>query len=89
MTPMAGGIAAGKQDGFVFGFGFLERFLTPGVPVDGVVGVLEEIRRGFVDKAVGIFGFRHNIFILLGLFFLKLSIPKSFTLLYVDNNFHM
>jgi hypothetical protein len=61
MPSVASGIAAGKQDGFIFGFGFSKGFVAPGVPIDRVVGVLEEIRGGFVDQAVGVLGFGHFI----------------------------
>jgi len=38
---VAGGVARGEKDEFVFFAGFVEGFLPPRVPVDGVAGVLE------------------------------------------------
>jgi hypothetical protein len=48
MPPLAGGIAAKKQNRLVFSLCFFERFAPRG-PVNGVVGVLEQVWRGFVD----------------------------------------
>ena len=52
VAPVAGGVADGQEDGFVFGPGLGKGFLTPGIPVHGVVGVLEEIGTFFVDETV-------------------------------------
>jgi hypothetical protein len=49
---VADGIAAGKQDRFVFCFSFGECFFALGVPVNRVMGMLEEIKAGFVNQAV-------------------------------------
>jgi hypothetical protein len=40
MAPMAGRVTNAHQDQFVFGFGFVKGFFAPGVPVNGVIGVL-------------------------------------------------
>jgi hypothetical protein len=53
MAPVTGRIADGQQDRPV---GFpreSKRFLPPGKPIDGIVGVLQQIRRCLVDQAVG------------------------------------
>jgi hypothetical protein len=47
VAPVAGGIANRKKYRFIFGFGFYKRFLTPGIPVDGVVFVLQQVGRFF------------------------------------------
>jgi hypothetical protein len=44
MAPVTGGVANAEKDGFVFGAGAGERFLAPGIPIDGVLGVLEQVR---------------------------------------------
>lgn len=41
---MAGGIADGEEHRLILGFGFLEGFLPPRVPVDRVVSVLSPPR---------------------------------------------
>jgi hypothetical protein len=51
---MAGGIADGKEDGFVFLFRADEGFLSPGIPIHRVVGVLEQIGTFLVDQPVGV-----------------------------------
>jgi len=48
VAPVTGGIADGEEDGLIFAAGFFERFFTPGVPVDWIVGVLPEIGTFFV-----------------------------------------
>ena len=53
VAPVTGGVADGEKYGFVLGPGTGERFLAPGVPVDGVVSVLEEIGARLVDQPVG------------------------------------
>ena len=40
VAPVAGGVADAEEDGLVFGFGFLQGFFSPGIPIHGVVGVL-------------------------------------------------
>jgi hypothetical protein len=50
---MAGGVADAKEDGAVEFASLGERFRAPRVPVDRIVGVLFEIRAGFVDEAIG------------------------------------
>jgi hypothetical protein len=53
MAPMAGCIANAYQNGFVFLFGPLQRLITPGIPVNRIMGMLQQIRTGFFDEAVG------------------------------------
>lgn len=47
MAPVAGRVADGKKDWLVFLLGFLKSLIAPGMPIDRVIGVLEEIRRTF------------------------------------------
>ena len=55
VTPVAGRVADRKEDQFVlFARGF-QRGLAPRIPIDGIGGVLQEIARGFVREAVGMF----------------------------------
>ena len=53
MAPMTGGIADAKEDWFVFGIGFIKGFLSPRVPIYGVMGMLQEIRTFLVYKSIG------------------------------------
>lgn len=55
MSPMASGIADGEEYGFVFGGGFGKGGVAPWHPVDGVVGVLEQVGGFFVDEGIGFF----------------------------------
>jgi hypothetical protein len=62
MSSVPGGIAAGKQDGFVFGFGFLKSFFTPTPRISIIQGCgVEEVGAGFVNQAVDNFGFSHLV----------------------------
>jgi hypothetical protein len=49
---VTGGIADGQKYRFVLRPRFVKRLVTPWVPVDGVVGVLEEIGGFFVDEFI-------------------------------------
>src|SRR6185437_12336496 len=53
MAPVASGIADREQDGAIFFIGKLQGFRSPGIPVYGVVGMLQQIRAGFVNKTIG------------------------------------
>ena len=52
VAPMAGGVADGKEDGLVLGASFLEGLVAPGVPVHGIVGVLQKVGAGFVGESI-------------------------------------
>ena len=52
MAPVAGGVADREQHRPVLGAGARERLLAPGVPVDRVLRVLEEVRAGLLREAV-------------------------------------
>ena len=52
VAPVAGRIADREQDRLVLGAGALERVIPPRVPVDGVVGVLEEVGAGLLGEPV-------------------------------------
>ena len=54
VAPVAGGVADGQQDRLVLGPRLLKGLRSPGIPVDGVVGVLDQIRAHLVDEAVGL-----------------------------------
>ena len=43
VAPVAGGVAYGEEDGFVELFGEVKSFRGPWMPINGVVGVLEEV----------------------------------------------
>ena len=53
VAPVAGRIADAQQDGLVLGLGPLQGLLAPGVPVHGIIGVLQEVGAGLVNQAVG------------------------------------
>ena len=52
VAPVAGGVADAEQDRQVALAGGLERLLAPGIPVNRVVFVLEQIEASFVGQAV-------------------------------------
>ncbi len=52
MAPVTSTIANAQQDRFVGGLGGLERVGSPGVPIDRIFFVLEEVRAGFVLQTV-------------------------------------
>ena len=52
VTPVAGRVTDGEEDGPVLPTGPVEGLVAPGVPVDGVVGVLAEVGRGLVGQSV-------------------------------------
>ena len=52
VAPVAGRVADRQQDRHVALAGRGERLVTPRVPVDRVVGVLAQIRAGFLGQAV-------------------------------------
>jgi hypothetical protein len=54
MAPVTGGVADRQQNRLVLRLGVIEHFLTPGLPVDRVVLVLQEIRAGFFAETVGL-----------------------------------
>ena len=52
VAPVAGAVANGEEDGLVLLAGLREGLVAPGVPVDGVLGVLQEVGAGFARKTV-------------------------------------
>jgi hypothetical protein len=63
MPSMTGGVSDGEEYGLIFGFGFGKGFVTPWIPVNGVMGMLEQVGGFFLRKFVCIFMFSHAIFI--------------------------
>jgi hypothetical protein len=53
VAPVAGRVADGEEDRPVLTSRPLERLVAPGVPVDGVVGVLEEVGARLLGETVG------------------------------------
>jgi hypothetical protein len=53
MAPVAGGVAHGEEDGLVLTFRCCESLFAPGIPVDGIRGVLEEIGALLGEEAIG------------------------------------
>ena len=54
VAPVAGGVADGKEDGLVLQARFLEGRLAPGIPIHGIVGVLQQIGTLLLGQAVGV-----------------------------------
>ena len=54
LPPVAGGVADGEEDRFLFAFGLFEGSVGPGHPMDGIVGVLLQVGGFFVDEGVGL-----------------------------------
>ena len=52
VAPVAGGVADAEKDGQVSLAGGLKRLLAPGIPVNGVVFVLEQVKACFFGQAV-------------------------------------
>ena len=55
MAPVAGGITDRQQDRLVFAARFFQRFRAPRVPVDRVVGVLQQVGTGLAGEVVAVF----------------------------------
>ena len=56
---MTGRVADAQQQRFVVRARLGKCFLGPGVPVDGIVSVLQKIRAGLVDQTVSVLVFSH------------------------------
>ena len=56
VAPVAGGVTDRHEERQAPAAGLGERLVAPGVPVDGIVGVLQEIGAGFEDEPVGVSG---------------------------------
>ncbi len=52
VAPVASGVADGKKDGLVFAARFIKSFVTPGIPVDGIMGVLLQVWAFLGDQMV-------------------------------------
>ncbi len=53
VAPVARRVADGEQDRLAFAPRESERFLAPGMPIDGVARVLQQVRARFSRKAIG------------------------------------
>ncbi len=52
VTPVAGRIADRQQNRFVFGAGAVECLVTPRIPIDRVVGMLQQVRTGLLRESI-------------------------------------
>src|SRR5690242_4184818 len=52
VAPVAGRIADGKKDRLIFGRGALDRFGSPGIPIDRIVLVLQKVRARSAGQVV-------------------------------------
>jgi hypothetical protein len=55
MAPVTGGVSDTEEDRFVLGERFGKGFFAPGIPIHGVVGMLEEIGGGGGGETVHLF----------------------------------
>src|SRR5690606_33694817 len=51
--PVTGGVANAEQDRFVFGARSRQCLVAPGMPVDRVMSVLQQIRAGLMLQSIG------------------------------------
>jgi hypothetical protein len=61
MAPVAGGVADTEKNGFVFFFGTMERFLSPGIPIHWIMSVLQKIRAGLMNQPIRMSGFHAKL----------------------------
>gem|GEM_PF-3361500 len=52
MAPMAGGVTDAEQDWNIAPLRFLMGFRSPGPPIDGLVGMLSQVKRAGILKSV-------------------------------------
>src|SRR6478672_4964339 len=52
VTPMASGVADGEEDRLIFASGPEKRFFAPGIPIDGVLRMLQEVGRLLVSEII-------------------------------------
>ena len=53
VAPVTGGVADAEENRFVITLRLLERLAAPWKPVDRIVGVLEQVRTGFLGESIG------------------------------------
>jgi len=58
---MARGVSDAKKDWFILTPGAGERFLTPGIPVDGIVLMLEKVRRLLGSEPIRVLMMRGHV----------------------------
>jgi len=56
MAPVARRVANAEEDGPVLSLGPTQGFLSPSIPVHGIVSMLQEIRTGFMDQSICMIG---------------------------------
>jgi hypothetical protein len=52
MAPVAGGITDAQKDGLILPLRFFKSLIAPGIPVDGIAGMLKEIRAFLINQSV-------------------------------------
>src|SRR5688572_9748153 len=52
MAPMASRIANTYQDGFIIFFRFVQCLISPGIPVNRIMGMLQQVRTGLMNKMI-------------------------------------
>ena len=61
VAPVTGGVADRQQDRLVFAPRPTQRLRSPRLPIDRVVGMLPQVRTGFVRESVGVCGIGHGL----------------------------
>jgi hypothetical protein len=55
VAPMTGTVTNGKEYGLIFAQSAIKSIRSPGMPVNGVMGMLEKVRGFFLGEPVGMF----------------------------------
>jgi hypothetical protein len=55
VAPVTGGITNGQKYGLIFLPGLLKRLICPGIPIHGIVSMLQQIGTFLMDQPVGLF----------------------------------
>jgi hypothetical protein len=53
MAPMTRGVPYTDQKQFIFFFGLGEYSGIPGIPVNRIMGMLQQVRTAFADQGIG------------------------------------
>jgi len=61
LPSVATGIADTQEYRLILFLCFFKRFISPGEPIHGIIGVLEQIGGFFLDQAIGYFFIGHMI----------------------------
>jgi hypothetical protein len=54
VAPVTGGIANGQKYGLIFLLRLLKRLISPGIPIHGIIGMLQQIGAFLMDEPIGL-----------------------------------